>query len=102
MNYEPSAMMNEVRRPVRVLIYTLIPQGQENVPVERSLFRIVTNRARRILDLAQWRLGERWRAHYSTFKDFKNTNRGDIAIRLGVKHQLEQAFQGQPVTFLDV
>lgn len=88
-------------RPLRILVYTLIPEGQENQPVARSRFRTLTNRTRRVLDLAQWRLQKKWRAHYSTFKDLKNTNRGDIAIRLGVRHQLNQAFDGLPAVFLE-
>jgi polysaccharide pyruvyl transferase WcaK-like protein len=57
---------------------------------------------RRWAELLSWRFLGRWRAHYSTFKDRDNSNRGDIAIRMGVKRQIERAFAGHEITITEL
>lgn len=85
-----------------VILYTLIPTERALQPIRRGPVAAVRNRLRRTLELAVWRFLGRWRAHYSTFKDHLNTNRGDMAVRMGVKHQLIEAFQGRNVRFTEV
>jgi polysaccharide pyruvyl transferase WcaK-like protein len=82
---------------LRILLYTLIPAEREFEPIKRSPFALLRNRARRLLDLAVWRVTGIWRAHYFTFEDHNNSNRGDIAIRVGVRRQLERLFAGRPL-----
>jgi polysaccharide pyruvyl transferase WcaK-like protein len=82
---------------LRILLYTLIPAEREFEPIKRSPFALLRNRARRLLDLAVWRVSGIWRAHYFTFEDHNNSNRGDIAIRVGVRRQLERLFAGRTV-----
>ncbi|MHB1203954.1 MAG: polysaccharide pyruvyl transferase family protein [Rhodospirillaceae bacterium] len=77
---------------MRILLYTLIPAEREFEPFKRTPFQFLRNRARRFLDLAIWRITGIWQAHYSTFEDHHNSNRGDIAIRIGVHRQLERLF----------
>jgi len=89
-------------RPVHILLYALIPTDRACVPIHRGPFVYVRNRARRFADLMSWLLLRRWRAHHSTFKDATNTNRGDIAIRMGVMQQLRAAFAGREVRFTEV
>src|SRR5581483_4905017 len=82
-------------RAIRVLLYALIPSTRECVPLRRSPIALLRNRVRRTLELMAWRLTGLWRAHYSTFEDAENTNRGDIAIRIGARRQLERIFAGR-------
>lgn len=89
-------------RPVHILLYTLIPAGREFVPIYRSARDAFRNGLRRAFDLGMWRAAGSWRAHYSTFKDHQNTNRGDIATRLGVKQQRAEAFAPSAVVFTEV
>lgn len=88
--------------PLHIVLYTLIPEDQAYAPLHRSVIGFLRNRGRRWLDLLRWRLLGLWRAHYSSFKDRANTNRGDIAIRTGVKRQLERAFEDDPITITDL
>jgi len=89
-------------RPTHVLLYTLIPTNHTDVPIRRSPLVSLRNRARRLLELALWRLFRIWRGHYSTFEDASGTNRGDIAIRMGVKQELTWAFGEHNVIFTEV
>jgi polysaccharide pyruvyl transferase WcaK-like protein len=72
------------------------------VPLRRSPLALLRNRVRRTLELLAWRLTGIWRAHYSTFEDAEHTNRGDIAIRIGARRQLERIFAGRPITIDEV
>lgn len=89
-------------RPIHILLYTLIPAAREFGLLQRTVRETVRNRLRRALDLGMWRAFGVWRGHYSTFKDHQCTNRGDIAIRVGVKQQLAAAFAPRAVVFTDV
>jgi polysaccharide pyruvyl transferase WcaK-like protein len=97
-----SARKTRSTAPFHVLLYTLIPEDRAYRPIHRNPFVFVRNRVRRWAELLSWRVLGRWRAHYSTFKDRENTNRGDIAIRMGVKSHVEQAFAGQAITITDL
>ncbi|MGE3476325.1 MAG: polysaccharide pyruvyl transferase family protein [Rhodospirillaceae bacterium] len=88
--------------PFHIVLYALIPQDRAYRPIPRSPLLFVRNRLRRWAELLSWRFLGRWRAHYSTFKDRDNTNRGDIAIRMGVKRQLERAFENHEITITDL
>lgn len=87
---------------VHVILYTLIPTDRALQPVRRAPLAALRNRLRRAFDLAAWRFFGTWRAHYSTFKDHLNTNRGDMAVRMGVKRQLIEAFFGRNIRFTEV
>lgn len=89
-------------RALRILLYTLIPAEREFEPIRRTPFQFLRNRARRFLDLATWRITGIWRAHYSTFEDHNNSNRGDIAIRVGVRRQLERQFADRTLAIDEV
>jgi polysaccharide pyruvyl transferase WcaK-like protein len=89
-------------KPVHVLLYALIPSDRACAPLRRGPVASFRNMLRRVLDLAAWRLLGLWRAHYSTFKDALNTNRGDIAIRMAVRKHVAAAFAGRAVTFTEV
>ncbi|MGE4063797.1 MAG: polysaccharide pyruvyl transferase family protein [Rhodospirillaceae bacterium] len=88
--------------PLHVVIYSLIPEDRAYQPIGRSGFLKAKNQARRWTELLRWRFLGRWRAHYSTFKDRNNTNRGDIAIRMAVRQQIERAFARQPITVTEL
>jgi len=103
MDGHPIHLPDDLRRgPVHVLLYTLIPADRSCVPIRRGYAARIRNRLRRVLDLAVWRVFGRWNAHYSTFKDSINTNRGDIAVRLAVKKHLLEAFGDQTVCFTEL
>ncbi|MHB1206546.1 MAG: polysaccharide pyruvyl transferase family protein, partial [Rhodospirillaceae bacterium] len=87
---------------IHVLLYALIPENAACIQIRRRRLRYLRNRLRRLADLAIWRLLGRWRGHYSTFEDATNTNRGDIAILMGVKQQLSKAFGEATLTFSEV
>jgi polysaccharide pyruvyl transferase WcaK-like protein len=86
---------------LHILIYALIPADRARLPIPRRPFAKIRNRLRRQLELLSWRLFGRWRAPYSTFKDEANSNRGDIAIRMGVKQQLIGAFHNRRIQFTE-
>jgi len=88
--------------PVRILLYVAIPGYLYNVPHERSGVALLRNRVRRALNLAEWCLFRRWRAHYSTFEDAGQSNRGDVAIREGLRQELTRAFAPRAVEFIEV
>lgn len=88
--------------PLHIVLYALIPEDRAYRPIRRTAVAFLRNRLRRWLDLATWRLSGRWRAHYSSFKDRADTNRGDIAIRMGVKRQLEKAFEDDSIIITDL
>ena len=88
--------------PLHVALYTLIPRDRAYRPIRRNPLQFVRNRLRRYAELLAWRFLGRWRAHYSTFKDRRNTNRGDIAIRMGVQRQIEKAFEGRAITITNL
>jgi polysaccharide pyruvyl transferase WcaK-like protein len=89
-------------RVLRILLYTLIPAEREFEPIRRTPLQFLRNRARRVVDLASWRITGIWRAHYSTFEDHANSNRGDIAIRIGVRRQLERIFADRQMVIDEV
>jgi len=89
-------------KPVHIVLYALIPAESAHRPIQRRGFFWLRNQVRRLLELARWRFLGRWRAHHSTFKDATNTNRGDIAIRLGVRHLINQAFQGHALHVTEI
>jgi polysaccharide pyruvyl transferase WcaK-like protein len=89
-------------RAIRVLLYTLIPSERECEPIHRSPMALLRNRLRRCFDLIAWRLTGTWRAHYSTFENAANTNRGDIGIRVGARRQLERIFAGHTLAIDEV
>ena len=99
---DPSVVPSGGGRPIRILLYTLIPASRELEPIVRAPFAFLRNRARRFLELTAWRVTGLWRAHYSTFEDRNNSNRGDMAIRLGARRQLERTFAGQPLAIDEV
>lgn len=88
--------------PFHVVLYALIPEDRAYRPIPRNPLAFLRNRMRRWAELLGWQFLGRWRAHYSTFKDRDYTNRGDIAIRMGVKRQIEQAFAGREITITDL
>ncbi|MCC6912630.1 MAG: polysaccharide pyruvyl transferase family protein [Rhodospirillaceae bacterium] len=88
--------------PLHVVLYALIPEDRAYRPIPRRPLLFVRNRLRRWAELLSWRFLGRWRAHYSTFKDRDDTNRGDIAIRMGVKRQIERAFANHEITITDL
>lgn len=71
-------------------------------PIARTPLVFLRNRLRRALELAAWRLSGIWRAHYSTFEDRANSNRGDMAIRMGVRRQIARAFAGNELAIDEV
>ena len=71
--------------PVRILLYVTIPTAREDAPIVRGGKALVRNRLRRAVDLGGFAAFRRWHAHYSTFEDVANSNRGDMAIRAGVR-----------------
>lgn len=85
-----------------VVLYALIPEDRAYRPIPRSPLLFLRNQMRRWAELLAWRFLGRWRAHYSTFKDRDNTNRGDIAIRMGVKRQIQRAFAGHEIAITDL
>ncbi len=90
------------RRPLHIVIYTLIPASHACQPIQRGPLVALRNRTRRWLELMLWRTFGVWRAHYSTFKDAMHTNRGDVAVGQGVKHQLIEAFAGRHIKFTEI
>ncbi len=93
-----SARKSRPSRPLHIVLYALIPEDRAYRPIRRSPLLFLRNRLRRWGELFSWRLFGQWRTHYSTFKDRENTNRGDIAIRMGVKRQIERAFDNAEIT----
>ncbi len=98
---------NSARRPrpsvpFHVVLYALIPEDRAYRPISRNPLVFLRNRMRRWAELLSWRFLGRWRAHYSTFKDRENTNRGDIAIRMGVRRQIENAFGSHELVITDL
>jgi polysaccharide pyruvyl transferase WcaK-like protein len=89
-------------RTVNILLYALIPEDRAYAPIVRGPWAAFRTRMRRLLDLMQWRLAKKWRAHYSTFEDSTGSNQGDIAIRMGVRQQLTAAFAGRDIAFTEV
>lgn len=99
---DPSVVSSGGGRPIRILLYALIPATRELEPIARAPFIFLRNRARRLLEFLAWRITGVWRAHYSTFEDRTNSNRGDMAIRIGARRQLERAFAGRDVKIDEV
>lgn len=99
---DPSIGPSGGGRPIRILLYTLIPAARELEPIPRAPLAFLRNRLRRVLELLAWRITGIWRAHYSTFEDRANSNRGDMAIRMGARRQLERAFAGQEVAIDEI
>ncbi len=88
--------------PLHVVLYALIPEDRAYRPIRRRPLLFLRNRMRRWAELLSWRFLGRWRAHYSTFKDRTGTNRGDIAIRMGVIRQIKRAFENRAITITDL
>lgn len=99
---DPCAVSSGGGRPIRVLLYTLIPAARAFEPIRRAPLVFLRNRLRRLLEFMAWRATGVWRAHYSTFEDRANSNRGDMAIRMGARRQLERAFAGQEIVVDEV
>jgi polysaccharide pyruvyl transferase WcaK-like protein len=76
------------------VVYLLVPvaAGREFRPLRRGPAARLRNRARRALDLAQWRAGIAPKLHFSSWQDAEHTNRGDSAIRLASEQLLRAAF----------
>ena len=84
-----------VDRRIRVLLYTVIPSNHEERPLRHTPFALLRNRLRRGLEMLRWRMSSAWKADFATFSDVESANRGDIAIRIGLRSALERAFEGR-------
>jgi polysaccharide pyruvyl transferase WcaK-like protein len=80
-------------------VFLLVPVSAagERRPLRRGLVGWLRNRARRALDLLQWRLMRRLGTappalHFSTWQDADRCNRGDAAIRVASEALLRRAF----------
>jgi polysaccharide pyruvyl transferase WcaK-like protein len=88
------------RRPVVCL---LLPTSAKTEfrPVRRGAVSRFRNRLGRQIAWWQWASGKTSGFHYSTWLDFLDTNRGDIAIRLASRDLIERAF-GREVEFIEI
>ncbi|HKU64963.1 MAG TPA: polysaccharide pyruvyl transferase family protein [Rhizomicrobium sp.] len=87
------------RRPVKILLYTLITTTDQQIPIDRNRWQWIRTRLVRLIYLALWKLTGQWKAKFWMFKDIRNSNFGDIAVRMGVSHALEKAFGNRKLEF---
>jgi len=77
---------------IRVLLYTLITTANQQTRINRTLLAWLRNRLVRIAYLTFWKLTGKWKGTFWAFEDVRDSNLGDIAVRMGVTHALENAF----------
>src|SRR5438067_361128 len=97
-----SLMSQTSLTPVRILLYTVVTEQSQDLPIYRSPTALLRNRLRRFFDLCVWNVTGKWRGVHWTFEDVHNSNRGDIAIRLGLRQALEQAFSPRSIKFTEI
>ena len=76
----------------RIALLIPISSREEFQPLRRDGMQWLRNRCRRRLDWLAWRAGASSPFHYSTYSDYEQTNRGDIAIRIATIELLHQTF----------
>jgi O-antigen/teichoic acid export membrane protein len=88
------------RHPVVCL---LLPTSlrTEYQPIRRGSLARLRNRLRQQFDLLRWFCGLEVKFFYSDWEERRNTNRGDISIRLASRELVEQAFACE-VQFIEI
>lgn len=71
-----------------IVLYTAAPEKNFGEPIARSARATLAGLYGRASDALRWRLGKDYRVHYEAWRVFRNTNRGDHAIRRTIETTL--------------
>lgn len=85
---------------MKVAIYSAISGVNENLPVERSWVDVAKLRTRRAWNLISWKATGLTKFDAWVYRDRKNSNVGDMAIRLSIENLITRA-SGGPLEFLE-
>src|ERR1051325_9542252 len=98
--------MMEEKQPLNIWLYTAIPEYDQFRPLTRPVFQRAKSVVRNAASHLSVILTGKFRKdiyHFQVANNLgDNSNRGDIAIRMAVREQIADAFNGRPVNFVEL